>query len=147
MTQIKDIIHNLAGRVDSATVKETAYTAADKVFNHQQKAVVVNDERNQACGIVFEKDVIHAFRSKGKDLLKTPITDIMSIDLVAATPNDSIEDALQLMAEKDIHLLPIINDKGTITDFLSINDVIRARLNDMMDGHKPPKPSEKSSAK
>ena len=113
MTQIKDIIHNLAGRVDSATVKETAYTAADKVFNHQQKAVVVNDERNQACGIVFEKDVIHAFRSKGKDLLKTPITDIMSIDLVAATPNDSIEDALQLMAEKDIHLLPIINDKGT----------------------------------
>jgi acetoin utilization protein AcuB len=89
----------------------------------------------QLAGIVTDRDLKEAQPSKATSLDiwelhflldKLKVEDVMSTKLTTIGPDDTIEKAAQLMLEKKIGGLPVLDEKGTLVGILTQGDVFRA---------------------
>jgi CBS domain-containing protein len=77
-------------------------------------------------GILTERDVLRAAAS-GKDLSATLVSDWMTPDPQAASPDMSAEDAAQLMFLNGFRHLPVA-EHGTVCGVVSLRDLFAARI-------------------
>ncbi len=88
--------------------------------------VVVLDE-NKYLGIFTERDYSRKVILKGKHSSTTAVSEIMSTDLVAAAPSDSIEHCMEIMTSKNIRYMPVFgNDQ--LTGIVSMSDVVKETI-------------------
>ena len=59
-----------------------------------------------------------------KQLAHVRVKEIMSKDVVAVSPQDSLHEALELIVENRISALPVTNGKGQCVGLLSTSDLI-----------------------
>jgi len=86
-------------------------------------ALVVND--GKLAGIFSERDVIRKVILQGKSIANIPVKEIMSTDLTTVTPDKSLDECMQLMTEKRIRHLPVLNNDNEIVGIVSIGDVVK----------------------
>ena len=65
----------------------------------------------------FEDDV--------KKLTGSKVEDIYHPDAITVTPDTGVEEVATLMADKDIHTIPVVDDKGTLVGIIGKLDLIR----------------------
>ena len=68
------------------------------------------------------------FTKELKKLSKAKIKDIMSKKVISISPDKNILDAANLMSEKDIQRLPVIDSEGKLVGIISRTDLLRALL-------------------
>jgi predicted transcriptional regulator len=77
-------------------------------------------------GIVTEKDILTRVVAKGLKPADARVIDVMSPSLITITPETSLEEANQLMVEKRIKKLPVIEPSShKLLGILSITDFAR----------------------
>ena len=79
--------------------------------------VVKRDNSNdnyKPTGIITERDVVRIVGSLDESLLKQPLRELMSKPLVTITPNNSLKDALQIMQQKNIRRLIIVENERAV---------------------------------
>ena len=86
--------------------------------------IVLTD--GQMCGIVTDRDIAVRAVAEGRDPKKTPVAEICSRELVALSPDDSVEDAIGMMREMAIRRLPVV-DAGHPVGIVSLGDLAVAR--------------------
>lgn len=57
-----------------------------------------------------------------------PVGELMSSPLITINPNNSIKDAIEIMQQKDIRRLPVVDNKGKMVGIITDKDVFRAML-------------------
>ena len=57
-----------------------------------------------------------------------PVGELMSSPLITINPNNSIKDAIEIMEQKDIRRLPVVDNKGKMVGIITDKDVFRAML-------------------
>ena len=57
-----------------------------------------------------------------------PVGELMSSPLITINPNNSIKDAIEIMQQKDIRRLPVVDNKGKMVGIITHKDVFRAML-------------------
>ena len=67
-------------------------------------------EEDKPVGIVTEKDIVRRVLQTEGDILKTRAKDIMSSPLISVEISKTLEEALKLMAEKNIRTLCVIKE-------------------------------------
>lgn len=73
--------------------------------------VLVMDD-GKVCGIVTDRDIVVRGIAAGKDPKSTTLQDICSSDIVTIEPETKLGEAIQLMRDKAIRRLPVVeNDK------------------------------------
>ena len=101
-----------------ATVFDAIQTMADK--NVGALPVVEND---RLVGIISERDYTRKVILQGKSSKEARVKEIMTQQLVTATPGDSVSRCMQLMTEKRVRHLPIL--EGThMVGVVSIGDLV-----------------------
>jgi CBS domain-containing protein len=105
----------------SAPVTEAARTMRDRDIGN----VVVVDERNVA-GIVTDRDIVVRAVADGRALSDVMLRDIASTDVTAVDPGTGVDDALQLMRERALRRLLVVED-GAAVGIVSIGDLARER--------------------
>ena len=83
--------------------------------------VIVLDN-GTVCGVVTDRDIVVRAVAENRDPATTKMGDICSRDLATLTPADSVEDAIELMRERAIRRVPII-DNGAPVGIVSIGDL------------------------
>ncbi|MEZ5324207.1 MAG: CBS domain-containing protein [Verrucomicrobiales bacterium] len=83
--------------------------------------VVMGD---QLLGIVSERDYTRNVILKGRSSKETPVSDIMTTDVITVSPSVQVVACLQLMSEKKIRHLPVLED-GKLVGMISIGDLVR----------------------
>ena len=81
-------------------------------------------ENEQLSGIFTERDYARKIVLQGKSSKDTQVADIMTRDLITVTSQSSIEDCMQLMTNKYIRHLPVVNN-NKLVGIISIGDVVR----------------------
>jgi CBS domain-containing protein len=84
--------------------------------------LVMNGE--DYLGLMTERDYSRKVILKGKSSNETIVSEIMTTDLPAVKPTDSIEHCMQLLSEKYIRYLPVF-DNAKLAGIISINDVVK----------------------
>lgn len=85
-------------------------------------AVPVVDEDEDLVGIITDRDIVVRCVAEGKDPGDTSVEEVLSHDLEIIEPDADLEEAAQLMADKQIRRLPVCQD-GELVGMLSIGDV------------------------
>jgi CBS domain-containing protein len=64
----------------------------------------------------------------GKDSSLTPVRDIMTSKLIHITPDMTVDDAMQLMSDKRIRHLPVLDPSGGLVGVVSIGDMVKETI-------------------
>jgi CBS domain-containing protein len=107
-----------------ATVYEALVTMAD---NHIGALLVMDDDR--LVGIFSERDYARNVVLKGKSSKDTPIKEIMTPGslLITVNPCQTVEECLNLVSDKRIRHLPVL-EEGKVIGVLSIGDLVKATI-------------------
>ena len=103
----------------NATVFEAIQLMADKSVG----ALPVVDN-SRLVGIISERDYARKVILKGRSSKDTPVRDIMTQELLTATPSDSIAECIRVMTEKRVRHLPVLEGTKMI-GIVSIGDVLK----------------------
>jgi CBS domain-containing protein len=81
-------------------------------------------------GIVSERDVVRKLHELGSDILRTPVSEIMTTMVVTCTPDDSIDHLNALMTENRVRHVPVVVN-GRLAGIVSIGDVVKTRMEEL----------------
>ncbi len=102
--------------------ESTAIEAARVMKEIGVSALPVVDIDGRLKGIVTERDFVWKIIAEEKPY-NTPISEIMTKDLVVIGENETIRDALRLMNRFKVRHLPVIDEKGRLIGILSLRDI------------------------
>lgn len=106
------------------TVLDALKLMADK--NIGAVLVVDNDE---LTGIFSERDYARKIVLKGRHSDDTLVRDVMTPNVITIEPEQRLEDCMQIMSDKHIRHLPVM-EGGKLIGIISINDVVTAIIRD-----------------
>lgn len=96
---------------------------------------VVVLENDRLCGILTDRDIVVRVLADGGNPDMVTVGDICSRDLTVLAPTAPIDDAIQLIREKAIRRLPVVDDAGEVLGIVSIGDlaIVRDRKSALAD--------------
>jgi len=96
-------------------------SAADTMWRQQTGSLLVMDG-DELVGIITERDVMKAV-AQGRDVDTTPVSDVMTKDVLTISPGTSAHEAARHMAARWIRHLPVIED-GRVVGVVSQRDLV-----------------------
>jgi CBS domain-containing protein len=83
-------------------------------------------------GIVSERDYARKVILLGRSSAETPVWQIMSSPVVTVTPDDSVHHCMQLVTERRVRHLPVM-EKGRLVGMVSIGDLVKAVIDEQQE--------------
>ena len=124
MTKLRDIMR--PGFVLAVPGETTVVEAAQAMMDRNVGMVAVIDG-DRLAGLFSERDVVRRVVAVGRDPSTTPVSEVMTTEIVTASPDTLYDDAIRLMDGANIRHLPIVED-GRLVSMLSIRDLLRVEL-------------------
>jgi CBS domain-containing protein len=129
MKQIRDV---MTQKVDFVTPADNVYEVAVKMKDNNVGVIPVC-ENDQLLGVITDRDiVIRGVAEKRPG--STKVSDIMSSELYTGTPEMSVEEVANLMAEKQIRRLPIV-ENNKMVGIISLGDLSLTKESNSAAGH------------
>ena len=122
MSKLRELMNST---VVTAPPERSVTEAAESMVKANVGSLVVM-QGSFLAGILTERDVLRAAAS-GHDLSESPVSDWMTPDPHAASPDTSAEDAAQIMFLNGFRHLPVAQD-GRVCGVVSLRDLFAARI-------------------
>jgi CBS domain-containing protein len=119
--RIKDI---MTRDVECATPEMTVREAAEKMKSRDIGSLPVC-EGKKVVGVITDRDITIRSTAGGSDPNTTKVGGVMSRDIVSVKPDDTLRDAEQLMHDRQLRRLPVVDDKGELAGYLAIAKIAR----------------------
>ena len=119
-----------AGRICSRVVAtaspdETVETAAHRMAEYDVGTiVVVEGSPVQAVGIVTDRDIVTRCVATGREVTKTPLSEVMSKPVQAVEEHTPIEQAVSRMASAGTRRLVVTGETDRVVGILGLDDVL-----------------------
>jgi CBS domain-containing protein len=97
-------------------------TAAETMRDNDIGDVLVTED-GKVAGLVTDRDLVVRVLAGGMDPSTTMVGHVCSTDLVAAHPDTPVDEVIQVMRERAVRRLPVINDTGEAIGFVSLGDL------------------------
>ena len=104
----------------STTVQEAA-----KLMRDEDVGPIPIVENGSVSGIVTDRDIVLNVVAEGKDASSTPVSEIASRDLITVDPDQTLDEALRLMAQHQVRRLPVCEEDGRLVGIVAQADVAR----------------------
>ena len=95
-------------------------------------AIIIVDSNDFPIGIFSERDYARKIVLKGKSSKDTLLDEVMTKELITVTRDYKIDQCMEIMTEKKIRHLPILEDKK-IVGIISIGDVLKIMIKEQKD--------------
>jgi len=126
MISVKHVLESKGHEFWSLTSNSTVYEAIKLMADKEIGSVLVIDG-GEIKGIVTERDYARKVILEGKSSPDTPLTEIMSTQVLYVRPEQTVEECLALMTDKRVRHIPVITD-GEIKGLVSIGDLVKAMI-------------------
>lgn len=128
MKTVKHIIQNKSRVIYSVSPSCTVFDALKEMMEKNISALLII-EGTYLAGIFTEKDYARKIVLQGRSSKDTLIKDVMSTDLATIKMNSSVDQCMQIMTDKRIRHLPIIED-DKVAGMISIGDLVKFVIED-----------------
>ena len=124
MSLVRDIVHQreLFCVAESHTVTEVALRMSEL---HVGAILVLNGD--ELRGVFSERDLMKRVVIERRNPDRTPVGEVMSVDLITIDEQAPLEDAMEAMRRHNCRHLPVTRD-GRVVSFLSMRDLMNYEL-------------------
>lgn len=128
MKTVRQLLDAKGNYILSITSDSTVYDALVIMAEKHVGALLIMDA-GHLVGIFSERDYARSVVLKGKSSKDTPIKEIMTPGslLITVNPGQTVEECLNLVSDKRIRHLPVLED-GKVVGVLSIGDLVKATI-------------------
>ncbi len=86
--------------------------------------VVDSEAQKKPIGMITDRDITTRTVAEGKNPLDLTAADAMSNDAVTVTPDTSVEDCSNLMEDKQIRRVAVVDENGGCCGMVALADVV-----------------------
>ena len=127
MNRVADIISR-KGVSAIAVSPDTPVIEALQIMAEKNIGSVLIMDGGEYVGIITERDVVRLLGRLDSALIHSPLSNTMSKPLITISINSSIKEAIQIMQQKNIRRLVIV-DKEKMVGIITDKDIFRAIIN------------------
>lgn len=125
--RIRDVLRTKGSTVVTVRPDVSVQEAMRSLVLHRIGALVVFDD--ELRGIITERDLLRWGGEDIRRLLDARVSDLMTVDVITAVADDDIDQVMDIMVERRIRHLPIL-EEGALAGLISIGDVVNALRQD-----------------
>jgi CBS domain-containing protein len=122
-TSISTLLASKGGALRTVPSTVTVAEAVQEMNRHKIGAILVMNEAT-LTGIFTERDVLTRVVAGSLDPKTTPITAVMTANVLTVAPTATVQQVMDIFAERHCRHLPVI-EVGRLTGLISIGDVSR----------------------
>jgi CBS domain-containing protein len=127
--KVADLIANRR-EIYSISEDTTVHDAARYLRDKQLRSVGVCDKQGVLLGVVSQSDVSDKVAAENKCPAWMHVSEIMTRQLVTATPETSLEDCLRLMEQHGIYHLVVLDAEKGYRGMISVTDLLQLIASD-----------------
>ncbi|MDP2359467.1 MAG: CBS domain-containing protein [bacterium] len=123
---VRSLLNQKGSEVAAAGPDESVQAALDRMIERRVGSLLVMED-GEVTGIVTERDVLRRGLGDVRKLREQRVGEIMTCEVVIATPDDSLQYLMGLMTRNRIRHVPVFAE-GKLAGIVSIGDIIFALL-------------------
>jgi CBS domain-containing protein len=100
---------------------------AAKQMQRANVGAVLLEDGGRLSGIVTDRDITVRAVADGRDPTTTPLSAVCSKELTTLSPEDDLDRAVQVMREKAVRRVPVVDRQGQPVGILSLGDLALER--------------------
>jgi CBS domain-containing protein len=128
MRTVRQLLEGKSPGLFTVNAEDPVRTAIQLMADHFVGALPVLQD-GKLAGIVSERDYARKVVLKGRNSLETSVAMIMSKPVIHVGPEHTVNDCMQLMTDKRIRHLPVVED-GELVGVISIGDCVKAVIDE-----------------
>ena len=121
--KIRDVLRTKGPAVITIAPDVPIQDAMRVLVRNRIGALVVHDGRLR--GIISERDLLRWGAEDIHRLMTSRVRDLMTVEVITASPEAEIEEVMDTMVDRRIRHLPIM-EHGALAGIISIGDVVNA---------------------
>jgi CBS domain-containing protein len=126
MRKVSDILGR-KGASAVAVAPDTKVIEALSIMAEKNIGSLLVMDGGEYLGIITERDYSRKIALRHKSSVDTKVSEIMTTNLPAVNPSDSVEYCMQLMSDKNIRYLPVF-EKNLLAGIVSMSDVVKETI-------------------
>lgn len=119
---------NVATVSPNQTVQEAA-----QIMHQKNIGALPVVENGQVIGMITDRDITLRTSAQGKDPASVRVSEVMTNRVVTGTPNMSVQEAANVMAQHQIRRLPIV-ENNQIQGIVALGDIATNSASDQAAG-------------
>ena len=119
--QVKEIMTRI---VEFASPTTSAKEAAHQMHETHVGVLPVLDE-DKVVGMITDRDICCKVVATGHSAGRTPVSEIMSTEVATCFDDQEISEATDIMIDKHVRRLAVVNKANHLVGILSVDDVAR----------------------
>jgi CBS domain-containing protein len=127
--RIADVLRTKGGAVATITPETSVSGLLNELSLHNIGAMVVVSP-DGVVGIVSERDVVRKLHEHGTDLLRLPVSKIMTTMVATCAPTDTVDHLTAVMTTKRVRHIPVVENNRLI-GIVSIGDIVKQRMEEL----------------
>ncbi|SFH41350.1 CBS domain-containing protein [Pedobacter insulae] len=128
MRTVQHVLNTKPVQVYSVTASSSVLDGL-KMMTEKNISALLIMEAGTLQGIFTERDYARKIILHGKASKDTPISEAMTLNPITVTSSDSIDSCMEIMTEKHIRHLPVVNE-NQVVGMVSIGDVVKLIIAD-----------------
>ena len=122
MKTVAELLRVKPARMVSVSPTQSVLEAI-KVLAAEDIGAAIVMEGGRLAGIFSERDYTRKVILKGRSSDTTRVEEIMTPNVIVVTPRTRTRECMQLMSEKNIRHLPVV-EEGRVVGMVSIRDIV-----------------------
>ena len=128
MTRLEDFLKlNKNRQIYTISKDQSVMQALILMSEKNIGAIIIVDKKDFPIGIFSERDYARKIILKGKNSKDTLLDEVMTKELITVTRDYKIDQCMEIMNEKRIRHLPVLENKKII-GMISIGDVLKIMI-------------------
>ena len=129
MRNVNQILENKSAAVVTVAKDAPVLDVIRLMAEHHIGSVLIV-EAGRLVGIATERDYARKVILQGRSSSDTPVAQIMSSPVVSVTPETTAQTCMQIMTDRRIRHLPVLDESGRVVGLVSIGDLVKAVIED-----------------
>jgi CBS domain-containing protein len=84
---------------------------------------VIDDREQRLVGMVTDRDIVVKIVAAGTDVRSAKVKDAMTPNPVSVREDDDVDEAVQVMSQRQIRRLPVVDASGKLVGIISQADI------------------------
>jgi CBS domain-containing protein len=129
MKNVRDILNSKPGGTTYSIEPDAMVVEALKLMAEKRVGALLVLEGGKPVGIFSERDYARKIALLDRSSRTTAVRQVMTSDIIWASPSDTMEHCMQLMTDKRIRHLPVL-ENGELIGLISIGDLVKNIIED-----------------